>query len=75
VGWVSDAGQTRQVSQTADLPMNDNYFLSSSANLARPAWNKGKLTGAKPLLRPGHDHACTASSGSDSFVAPDCVLW
>jgi integrase len=33
--------------------MND-HFLSSSADLARPAWNKGKLTGPKPPLRPGH---------------------
>jgi integrase len=33
--------------------MND-YFLSTSANQARPAWNKGKLTGPKPPLRSGH---------------------
>jgi len=33
--------------------MND-FFLSTNANLARPAWNKGKLTGPKPPLRPGH---------------------
>ncbi len=34
--------------------MNDSNFPSSSAGLNRPAWNKGKLTGPKPPLRPGH---------------------
>lgn len=33
--------------------MNDDV-LSSSADPTRPAWNKGKLTGPKPPLRPGH---------------------
>ena len=34
--------------------MNDSIHPSSSAGLDRPAWNKGKLTGPKPPLRPGH---------------------
>ena len=34
--------------------MNDSIPPSSSAGLDRPAWNKGKLTGPKPPLRPGH---------------------
>ena len=34
--------------------MNDSNLPSSSAGLDRPAWNKGKLTGPKPPLRPGH---------------------
>jgi integrase len=33
--------------------MNDG-IASSIAAPARPAWNKGKLTGPKPPLRPGH---------------------
>jgi hypothetical protein len=33
--------------------MNDSD-PPSSARLDRPAWNKGKLTGPKPPLRPGH---------------------
>ena len=33
--------------------MNDSIPPSSSAGLDRPAWNKGKLTGPKPPLRPG----------------------
>jgi hypothetical protein len=33
--------------------MND-AIPSSSAGPARPGWNKGKLTGTKPPLRPGH---------------------
>ena len=32
--------------------MNDDN--SSHASSDRPAWNKGKLTGPKPPLRPGH---------------------
>jgi hypothetical protein len=36
--------------------MND-HMLSSSADLARPARNKGKLTGPKPPLRPGRQRA------------------
>src|SRR5262247_2225393 len=34
--------------------MNDNDLSSSIAAPARPAWNKGKLTGPKPPLRLGH---------------------
>ena len=34
--------------------MNDSNSPSSRAGLDRPAWNKGKLTGPKPPLRPGH---------------------
>src|SRR5262245_28694056 len=33
--------------------MNED-ILSSGAELHRPAWNKGKLTGPKLALRPGH---------------------
>ena len=33
--------------------MNDDS-PSSSASSTRPIWNKGKLTGPKPPLRPGH---------------------
>jgi len=34
--------------------MNDGNSYSSNARPDRPAWNKGKLTGPKPPLRPGH---------------------
>lgn len=34
--------------------MNDNDTNSSGAIGRRPPWNKGKLVGAKPPLRPGH---------------------
>jgi hypothetical protein len=34
--------------------MNDSNPQSSNARPVRPAWNKGKLTGPKPPLRPGH---------------------
>ena len=34
--------------------MNDSNPQSSNAGPDRPAWNKGKLTGPKPPLRPGH---------------------
>jgi len=34
--------------------MNDNNAPSSIAKTDRPVWNKGKLTGPKPPLRPGH---------------------
>ena len=40
--------------------MNDSNPPSSSAVLDRPAWNKGKLTGPKPPLRPGHVWAIRA---------------
>ena len=33
--------------------MQDNE-ISAPATLKRPPWNKGKLTGAKPPLRPKH---------------------
>jgi integrase len=34
--------------------MNDSNPSSQMARPRRPAWNKGKLTGPKPPLRPGH---------------------
>lgn len=34
--------------------MNDNEAASSSTPSRRPPWNKGKLIGAKPPLRPSH---------------------
>ena len=34
--------------------MNDSNAPSSPADFPRPARNKGKLTGPKPPLRPGH---------------------
>jgi hypothetical protein len=34
--------------------MNDSNSSSPIAGPRRPAWNKGKLTGPKPPLRPGH---------------------
>jgi integrase len=34
--------------------MNDSKSSSPIARPRRPAWNKGKLTGPKPPLRPGH---------------------
>jgi len=34
--------------------MNDSTAQSSNAGPDRPAWNKGKLTGPKPPLRPSH---------------------
>ena len=34
--------------------MNDSNSQSSNAGPDRPAWNKGKLAGPKPPLRPGH---------------------
>jgi integrase len=34
--------------------MNDSNPSSSIARPRRAAWNKGKLTGPKPPLRPGH---------------------
>ena len=34
--------------------MNDSNPSSQIARPRRPAWNKGKLTGSKPPLRPGH---------------------
>ena len=34
--------------------MNDSTHSSLIARPRRPAWNKGKLTGPKPPLRPGH---------------------
>ena len=34
--------------------MNDSNPSSQIARPRQPAWNKGKLTGPKPPLRPGH---------------------
>src|SRR5262245_23707858 len=34
--------------------MNDSSPSSQIARPRQPAWNKGKLTGPKPPLRPGH---------------------
>ena len=34
--------------------MNDQNSSSRHPGPDRPAWNKGKLTGPKPPLRPGH---------------------
>ena len=34
--------------------MDDSNSSSSKARSLRPTWNKGKLTGPKPPLRPGH---------------------
>ena len=34
--------------------MNDNETPSTNSRPRRAAWNKGKLTGPKPPLRPGH---------------------
>ena len=42
------------VSQPRRLTMDASNPSSSSAGPARPAWNKGKLTGPKPPLRLGH---------------------
>jgi hypothetical protein len=33
---------------------------NSTACVPRPAWNKGKITGPKPPLRPGHVWAIRA---------------
>jgi hypothetical protein len=38
--------------------MND--IPSSNPRLSQPAWNKGKITGPKPPLRPGHVWAIRA---------------
>ena len=34
--------------------MNDNDPSPSDTAPARPAWNKGKIIGPRPPLRPGH---------------------
>jgi hypothetical protein len=34
--------------------MNDNEATKSGKLARRPPWNKGKLIGAKPPLRPSH---------------------
>jgi hypothetical protein len=44
-GWEVSIGR---------LTMNDSNPSSSIARPRRAAWNKGKLTGPKPPLRPGH---------------------
>src|SRR5678815_1769111 len=43
-----------EVSQPGRLTMNDTNPQTCNARADRPAWNKGKLTGPKPPLRPGH---------------------
>src|SRR5215831_1179503 len=47
------------VSQRGRLTMNDSNPLSS-LKPRRPAWNKGKMPGPKPPLRPGHVWAIRA---------------
>jgi hypothetical protein len=42
------------VFQNGRLIMNDSNPSSPIARPRRPAWNKGKLAGPKPPLRPGH---------------------
>ena len=34
--------------------MNDNEPINSRGQPRRPPWNKGKLVGPKPPLRPSH---------------------
>ena len=34
--------------------MNDNEASITKLPIRRPPWNKGKLVGAKPPLRPSH---------------------
>jgi integrase len=40
--------------------MNDNDPPSTTSRRGRPAWNKGKMPGPKPPLRPGHVWAIRA---------------
>src|SRR5262245_1298423 len=40
--------------------MNDNDPPSTTPRRGRPAWNKGKMPGPKPPLRPGHVWAIRA---------------
>ena len=40
--------------------MNDNDPPSTMPRRGRPAWNKGKMPGPKPPLRPGHVWAIRA---------------
>ena len=40
--------------------MNDNDPPSTTPSRGRPAWNKGKMPGPKPPLRPGHVWAIRA---------------
>src|SRR5262245_41518298 len=42
------------VSQRRRPTMNENLSSSPDAASTRPPWNKGKITGPKPPLRPGH---------------------
>jgi hypothetical protein len=44
----------QSVSQPWRQTMNDNEATSSGKPPRRPPWNKGKLIGAKPPLRPSH---------------------
>jgi hypothetical protein len=50
---ADDLATRWKVSQSGRLTMNDSN-PPSSARPGRPAWNKGKLPGPKPPLRPGH---------------------
>src|SRR4051794_24643300 len=43
-----------EVSQPGRLTMNDTNSQTSNARADRLAWNKGKLSGPKPPLWPGH---------------------
>ena len=65
------------------MPYNETYLLAATS---RTPWNKGKLIGAKPRLRPKHVwairtkgvyslRACTHKSGSviDVRVTPDAT--
>jgi hypothetical protein len=65
------------------MPYNETYLLAATS---RTPWNKGKLIGAKPRLRPKHFwairtkgvyslRACTHKSGSviDVRVTPDAT--
>jgi hypothetical protein len=45
------AGESRFADRSNTL-LQQNHPLTARAN--HPAWNKGKLTGPKPPLRPGH---------------------
>jgi hypothetical protein len=49
----SRAQSSRSLNQRR-LNMNDSVPPSPCGSHRRPAWNKGKLTGPKPPLRPGH---------------------
>src|SRR5207253_6327727 len=53
-GWTL-AIPSWEVSQSGRLTMNDSDTPPPSSKAPnRPAWNKGKIPGPKPPLRPGH---------------------